>query len=118
MTTTYLTSRLACRTARAVLASACLSLALAAADKNYTVKRNDTLTDLAHKNGLTVGELGARNGLAKSERLRVGQKLLIPDTETAAGDPASSSRLPKGLKGIRVEPAKWKYIVIDRKSVV
>jgi LysM repeat protein len=116
MTTTYLTSGLGCRTARAVLASACLSLALAAADKNYTVKRNDTLTDLAHKNGLTVSELAERNGLAKSERLRVGQKLLIPDAETAAGDPASSSRLPKGLKGIRVEPAKWKYIVIHHSA--
>ena len=37
----------------------CFSLSAAAADKNYTVKRNDTLTDLAHKSGWTVGELAA-----------------------------------------------------------
>ena len=47
------------------LALVCVALSAAAADKTYTVKRNDTLTDLAHKNGLTVGELAARNGLKK-----------------------------------------------------
>jgi len=34
-----------------VLVLACASISVAAADKNYTVKRYDTLTDLAHKNG-------------------------------------------------------------------
>src|SRR6266498_790900 len=97
-----------------VLAFACVSFPVVAADKNYTVKRNDTLTDLAHKNGLTVGELAERNGLEKNDKLRIGQKLVIPDSATAREE--SDSRLPKGLGKIRVEPGKWKYIVIHHSA--
>jgi LysM repeat protein len=97
-----------------VLVLACVSLSGAAADKNYTVKRDDTLTELAHKNGLTVGELAERNGLKKTDQLRIGQKLVIPDSATARED--SDSRLPKGLGKIRVEPGKWKYIVIHHSA--
>src|SRR2546425_6656871 len=99
-----------------VLALACAWLSVAAADKNYTVKRNDTLTDLAHKNGLTVGELAERNGLKKTDKLRIGQKLVIPDSATAREDSAADSRLPNGLGKIRVEPGKWKYIVIHHSA--
>ena len=100
-----------------VLALACVSLSVAAsADKNYTVKRNDTLSDLAHKSGLTVGELAEHNGLEKTDKLRIGQKLAIPDPATAREDSAADSRLPKGLGKIRVEPGKWKYIVIHHSA--
>jgi len=99
-----------------VLALACVSLSVAAADKSYTVKRNDTLTDLAHKNGLTVGELAGHNDLKKTDKLRIGQKLVIPDSATAQEDSAADSRLPKGLGKIRVEPGKWKYIVIHHSA--
>jgi N-acetylmuramoyl-L-alanine amidase/LysM domain len=95
------------------LASVCL---LVAADKKYTVKRNDTLTELARENGLSVGELAKRNDLSKTARLRVGQKLIIPDAETGKEDAAASSLLPKALKKIRVEPGKWKYIVIHHSA--
>ena len=100
----------------AAAALAFVFFTLAAADKNYTVKRNDTLTDLAHRNGLTVGELAGRNGLARTEKLRVGQKLVIPDAEAARSETTSSSLLPKGLNKIRVEPGKWKYIVIHHSA--
>jgi LysM repeat protein len=96
------------------LGFAVLALSATAADKNYTVKRNDTLTDLAHRNGMTVGELAGHNGLKKTDKLRIGQNLVIPDLATAREDP--DSRLPKGLKNIRVEPAKWKYIVIHHSA--
>jgi len=99
-----------------VLALVSVALSVAAADKNYTVKRNDTLTDLAHKNGLTIGELAERNGLKKSDKLRIGQKLVIPDSATAREDSAADSRLPNGLGKIRVEPGKWKYIVIHHSA--
>ena len=95
----------------AILALASLPLSLAA-EKSYTVKRNDTLTDLAHKNGLTVGELAGHNGLAKTDKLRLGQKLIIPDSEGVTADAASGSMLPKELNRIRVEAGKWKYVVI------
>jgi LysM repeat protein len=99
-----------------VLGLVCFPLSVAAADKNYTVKGNDTLTDLAHKSGLTVGELAERTGLKKTDKLRIGQKLVIPDSATAREDSAADSRLPKGLGKIRVEPGKWKYIVIHHSA--
>ena len=99
-----------------VLALACVSLSVAAADRNYTVKRNDTLTDIAHKSGLTDGELAGHNGLKKTDKLRIGQKLVVPDSATAREDSAADSRLPNGLGKIRVEPGKWKYIVIHHSA--
>ena len=99
-----------------VLALVSLSLSAGAADKNYTVKRNDTLTDLAHKNGLTVGELAAHNGLKKTDKLRIGQKLVIPDSATARDDSSPDSRLPKELGQIRVEGGKWKYVVVHHSA--
>ena len=100
--------------AAVALASVCVSLA--AADKNYIVKPNDTLTDVAHKHGLTVGELAEHNGLAKSDKLRVGQKLIIPDAGAAAEGSGSDALLPAALNRIRVEPGKWKYIVIHHSA--
>jgi len=92
------------------------SLCASAATRSYTVKRNDTMTDLARKNGLTVGELAEHNGLAKSDKLRVGQKLIIPDAGAAAEGSGSDSILPAALNRIRVEPGKWKYIVIHHSA--
>src|SRR5438445_3383024 len=99
-----------------MLSLACAWLSVAAADKSYTVKRNDTLTDLAHKNGLTVGELATHNGLKRSDKLHIGQKLVIPDSAMAGEYSAPDSRLPNGLGKIRVEPGKWKYIVIHHSA--
>ena len=101
-----------------VLALACVCVSVAAADRNYTVKRNDTLTDIAHKNGLSVGELAAHNGLKKTDKLRIGQNLVIPDSASAnTRDEASADpRLPNDLGKIRVEPGKWKYIVIHHSA--
>ena len=95
-----------------VAALACLSLSLAAAEKIYTVKRNDTLTDLAHRNGLTIGELAGHNRLARTDKLRVGQKLVVPDPGAVKEESVSSSLLPIGLDRIRGQPGRWKYIVI------
>jgi len=117
MATRLLTRRRARWPARfCLLALACECLSFAAADDNYTVKRNDTLTDLAHQRGLTVRELAERNGLAKTDKLRVGQKLIIPESGTLREEPASSSLLPKGLNKVRVDPGKWKYIVIHHSA--
>lgn len=99
-----------------IVTLAAFALSGAAGEKAYVVRRSDTLTDIAHKNGLTVAELAGRNGLARTDRLRVGQRLVIPDPDAAAGGSASSSFLPKELPRIRVEPGKWKYIVIHHSA--
>ncbi|MCL6589752.1 MAG: cell wall hydrolase [Firmicutes bacterium] len=49
----------------------------ARADWTYTVKRGDTLFNIAQKTGLTVNAIKARNGLV-SNSLRIGQRLIIP----------------------------------------
>src|SRR5207244_13296760 len=53
-----------------------------------------------------------RNGLARTDKLRVGQKLVIPDSDAVKSETTASSLLPKGLGRIRIEQGKWKYNVI------
>ncbi len=55
----------------------------------YTVVRGDSLWSLAKKNGLTVAELAAANGLTANATLQLGQKLVIP-AKSAAPAPAPS----------------------------
>src|ERR1051326_4606160 len=98
------------------LALVCAPLSAGAADRGYTVRPNDTLTDLAHQHGLTVGELAGRNGLARTDKLRVGQKLIIPEAGSGREDPGARPLLPNGLGKIRVQPGKWKYIVIHHSA--
>ena len=116
MATPFLISRPGRGAGRFFLALICLSFSVAGAEQRNSVQRNDTLTDLAHKYRLTVHDLAERNGLARTDKLRVGQILLIPESETSAAGVASSALLPKGLNRIRIEPAKWKYIVIHHSA--
>jgi len=49
-----------------------------AAMRSHTVKRGETLSAIARKNGITVAKLAEANGISKSTRVKVGQKLRIP----------------------------------------
>jgi LysM repeat protein len=51
--------------------------------KAYQVKRGDTLTRIASKNGITLSALRRANGL-NSDRILIGQKLEIPVAEVAS----------------------------------
>jgi len=51
--------------------------------KAYQVKRGDTLTRIARKNGITLSALRRANGL-NSDRILIGQKLEIPVAEVAS----------------------------------
>lgn len=95
---------------------ACAPLAAGAADRSYTVRPNDTLTDIARQHGLSVGELAGHNGLDKTGKLRVGQKLKIPEAGAGREDSASNALLPRGLEKIRVASGKWRYIVIHHSA--
>lgn len=46
--------------------------------KRYTVKKGDTLSQLAYKNGTTVAELQRINNIANPDIIKVDQVLLIP----------------------------------------
>lgn len=46
--------------------------------KTYTVKKGDTLSGIARKNGVTVAELTVENQISRKSTLRLGQTLKIP----------------------------------------
>jgi LysM repeat protein len=63
----------------------CLLLSLTCsvrADTVYRVKRNDTLTGIAHEHGLSVRRLAEHNNLSTAAKLLVGQELRIPDSSS------------------------------------
>ena len=62
-----------------------LALTAYADDRAYVVKRNDTLSGLARRNGISVAQLANRNGLSTDARLFIGQHLVIP-SKTAPTD--------------------------------
>lgn len=73
----------------------------------HVVRRGDTLSELAHQYGVTVGDLQRENGLG-SDLIKVGQRLRIPRSLGVAVDEAAVEGI---LRGTPVEPGKWKYIV-------
>lgn len=72
----------------------------------YTVRRGDTLSEIAHAYGVTVSELKRANGL-KGDLIRIGQKLQIPGK--GADDGLADVR--KVSNGLRIDRSRWKYIV-------
>lgn len=51
--------------------------------KEYTVVKGDTMYSIAKKNGMTLAEFMALNGLDNSSVIKVGQKLKIADASAA-----------------------------------
>jgi N-acetyl-anhydromuramyl-L-alanine amidase AmpD len=84
-----------------------------AQQKTYTVKKNETLSSIARKHGVSVGELAKVNGLDMPDSIRAGQQLRIPGQ--AVSSPLSA-RVLKALEQTRVEPGRWKYIVIHHSA--
>ena len=73
---------------------------LATADKRYVVKSGDTLSGIAYRTGASMAAIRAANGL-ESDKVRLGQKLLIPSygtntTTTAKTDPVGVDRMMTG----------------------
>jgi LysM repeat protein len=54
------------------------------ANRNYTVKSGDTLSGIARRNGVALGDLLSLNGLDKRSTIYVGQELLLPEREAPA----------------------------------
>jgi hypothetical protein len=95
-----------------VAISILFALAELRAEQTYTVKKSDTLTSIARKSGVPVARLAAHNGLKKTDKLRAGQSIVIPDVSSADSKLSWNPALPKPLEGIRIQRGKWKYIVI------
>ncbi|HTN78382.1 MAG TPA: LysM peptidoglycan-binding domain-containing protein [Acidimicrobiales bacterium] len=60
----------------------------AAASPRYQVRKGDSLTAIARRNGVTVAALAAANGIHNVHLIRIGQWLVIPGPGVAAASPA------------------------------
>jgi len=56
-------------------------LCLAANGDSYTVKRGDTLSAIAKREGITIADLQAVNGIKNAKELQIGQTLIIPNPD-------------------------------------
>jgi hypothetical protein len=56
---------------------------------NFTVKRGDTVWDLARKNNTTVNAIALANGLRDPSKIRAGQQLTIPSVPMPRTPPPS-----------------------------
>ncbi len=90
----------------------CLGLAGARADQFYSVRKGDTLTGLAKRFEVTVPALAERNGLETTDKLHIGQGLIIPGHRGDHEAPTLPASVLRQLAAVRVTPGKWKHIVV------
>jgi len=80
--------------------------------RSYRIKTGDTLSKIAHKFGVTVGDLKRANGL-KSDRILAGKKLIIPSpSSTQALDPVIAATRP-----LKIKRSRWQYIVAHHSAI-
>jgi LysM repeat protein len=92
------------------------SISTHAAEKRYIVKKNDTLSEIARKHGVSASALMRHNGLKEANQIHVGKVLRIPGPELAARKPLLDRSLSKELDATRIIPHKWKHIVIHHSA--
>jgi LysM repeat protein len=86
---------------------------LTAGETRYVVKKGDTLSTIAERNGVSVALLQRRNRI-KGDRILVGQKLIIP---TTAANVAALAPVAAATKKIRVDSQRWRYIVLHHSGI-
>jgi LysM repeat protein len=74
------------------------SFSLPPVNREYTVRKGDTLSGIARKEGVSLSELMSANGLGRNSTIFVGQNLLIP--EAGPGEDAAS--METGFSGKEV----------------
>jgi LysM repeat protein len=84
----------------------------ARADKTYVVRRYDTLTGIAREHGVSLGDLAARNGLGRNAKVKVGQRLLIPESADHVETSILPAKIREAIADANVKPGQWKYLVV------
>ena len=82
----------------------------------YKVKKGDTLSGIASHHGISVADLKRRNNL-KSDRILVGQSLVIPVRGAGATQPSFLTPVIAATKQIRVDRDRWRYIVLHHSGI-
>ena len=60
----------------------------------YQVRKGDSLSTIARRNGVTVAALAAANGIRNVHLIRIGQWLVIPGPDVAPAAPAATLVAP------------------------
>jgi LysM repeat protein len=68
-----------------------VAVMVALASAEYTVENGDTLGRIAARHDTTVAAIVEANGISNPNRIRIGQKLIIPGADPAVGTPAPAA---------------------------
>jgi len=91
----------------------CAGVSAWADDPTYTVRRGDSLTTIARRHGVSRVELARRNNLKPDAMILIGQKLVIPGRVAPAPPrPVLDAEVQRAIAGVRLQPGRWKHIVI------
>ena len=87
----------------------------------YTVRKGDTLSQIAEKLHVSTSALQEANGLGKKHTLRLGMKLSVPKTQGAKKDVAKASKPAPKRKGggdtYTVKAGENDWIVANRAGI-
>ena len=93
-----------------------ISFSALAADTRYVVQKNDTLSGIAARFGLSVSALMKYNRLTQINIVHIGDVLRIPKRNAGQKESALSPVIRKKLDSLGVTRRKWKYIVIHHSA--
>ena len=80
-------------------------------ETDYVVKPGDSLASIAQKFDVPVSALAKRNDIQNPNEIKVGQTLEVPSAG-APDDRGPAAELRRQLDRIRVDPKRWKRIII------
>jgi murein DD-endopeptidase MepM/ murein hydrolase activator NlpD len=92
--------------ARPIAIVAALLLAGSAATGSYTVAWGDTLSSIARRLGVSVGDLAAANGIADPNVIRAGRRLQLPGAPAEPAVQLAASVGPAGGASHTVAPGE------------
>lgn len=85
--------------ARALVVGLVLTLCVAMFSVEYTVKRGDTLGDIAREHDVSLSDLADANDISNPDRIRTGQVLVIPGED---GEPDRYHKVARGETLVRI----------------
>lgn len=87
---------------------------------DYKIKKGDSLSTIAKRNGTTLKKLAQLNGIRNANKIKVGQVIKIPNTSKSVSSPDRSfDALPYSIKSaLNAIPVRggWKHIVIHHSA--
>ena len=86
----------------------------AVAEQLHVVKKGETLYGLSRRYEVEVADLARANGLTTKTKIKIGQKIYIPEGKPSITDLPYSLR--RDLNRPRVRSRRWKYIVVHHSA--